>query len=93
MTDHPSTFQGPDGHSDGINWDDRASLHRTDDGKGLLDGAKALRRGTFADLIRHMMLMPSETRQEYCIQKTGDRRFSAGEVEALAARPDFPRGE
>ena len=45
MTDHPSTFKGDDNHRHGIEWDDRASLHRVDDGDGVLDAAKGLRSG------------------------------------------------
>ena len=71
MTDHPSTFKGDDNHAHGIQWDDRASLHRVDDGDGVLDAAKGLRSGTFAELIRHMMLMPEDERAQYCIEKAG----------------------
>ena len=60
MTDHPSTFNAEDTYRPGIQWDDRASLHRVDDGGGLLDKSKGLRDGTFADLVRHMMLLPCD---------------------------------
>ncbi len=91
MTDHPSTFKGDDAHRAGIQWDDRASLHRADDGDGVLYGTKGLRDGTFADLIRHMMLLPVDDRAKYYIEKAGDREYHAPEVAALAARDDFPR--
>ena len=91
MTDHPSTFKADDCHRPGIQWDDRASLHRTGDGDGLFDAAKGLRSGTFADLVKHMMLMPVEERSQYYIEKHGDREFHAEEVAALAEREDFPR--
>ncbi len=91
MTDHPSTFKGDTAHSEGIEWDDRASLHRTGDGDGVLDAAKGLRSGTFAELIRHMMLMPAEERADYYIEKAGDREYRADEVTSLAQRADFPR--
>ena len=90
MTDHPSTFKGGDNHAHGIQWDDRASLHRVDDGDGVLDAAKGLRSGTFAELIRHMMLMPEDERAQYCIEKAGDREYHAAEVAGLSQRPDFP---
>lgn len=93
MTDHPSTFNAEDTYRPGIQWDDRASLHRTDDGGGLLDKSKGLRDGTFADLVRHMMLLPEEERGKYYIDKAGDRKFSASEVTALADHPDFPRAD
>ena len=90
MTDHPSTFQADTDESTGIQWDDRASLHRTDDGGGVLDKGKGLRSGTFAELIAHMMLLPEEERGQYYIDKAGDRKYSAEEVAGLAGHPDFP---
>ena len=90
MTDHPSTFNAEDTYRPGIQWDDRASLHRVDDGGGLLDKSKGLRDGTFADLVRHMMLLPEDERAAYCIEKAGDREYHAAEVAQLAALPDFP---
>ncbi|MEX0342826.1 MAG: hypothetical protein AB3N06_09570 [Erythrobacter sp.] len=91
MTDHPSTYRGEDTHSGEIDWDDRASLHRKHDGDGLLDSAKGLRSGTFADLVRHMMLMPEHERADYYIEKAGDREYHADEVAGLSQRDDFPR--
>ena len=90
MTDHPSSFRAEGSHRNGIQWDDRASLHRIDDGDGVLSGAKGLRRGTFAELIRHLMALPPESRTDYCIEKSGDRAYQAREIEELARRPDFP---
>ena len=91
MSDHPSTFDGDTSEHKGFAWDDRASLHRKDDGGGVLDSAKGLRSGTFADIVRHMMLLPAEERSAYYIEKAGDREYHADEVAALAGRPDFPR--
>ena len=90
MTDHPSTFHADDCHRAGIQWDDRAELHREGDGDGVLDGAKGLRTGTFAELIRHMMLMPEGDRSQYYIEKLGDREFHHEEIVELSARSDFP---
>ncbi|QZD95302.1 hypothetical protein [Qipengyuania gelatinilytica] len=91
MTDHPSTYRGEDCHRPGIQWDDRAELHRVGDGDGVLDGAKGLRSGTFADLVKHMMLMPEHERKDYYIEKLGDREYRADEVTTLSKRDDFPR--
>lgn len=91
MTDHPSTFKGPEAHRSGIEWDDRASLHRVGQGDGVLEGAQALKSGTFADLVKHMMLMPEQERSDYYIEKLGDREYHAPEVEELSKRDDFPR--
>lgn len=90
MTDHPSTYRGHHEHKGGIDWDDRASLHRMNDGDGVLDGAKGLRTGTFAELVRHMMMMSEDERAQYYIEKAGDREYHAPEISALATRDDFP---
>ena len=91
MTDHPSTYKGDNSHRDGIQWDDRASLHRTGDGDGVLDGAKGLRTASFAELIEHVMLLSEDERGSYYIEKLGDREYHAEEIANLARRPDFPR--
>ncbi|GMN14413.1 hypothetical protein [Altererythrobacter sp. MTPC7] len=93
MSDHPSTYEGFPTGTGSINWEDRAALHRKNDGDGLLDGSKSLRNGTFADMIRHMMLLPEEERRDYVIEKSGDREFTAEEATALARHPDFPRAD
>ncbi len=90
MTDHPSTFNAaPTGNAD-IDWDDAATLHRRDDGDGVLDGLKALNRGTLAEMVRLYCNLPAADRSNYVIQKAGDRRLEPGEILALADREDFP---
>ncbi|QFT78058.1 hypothetical protein [Erythrobacter sp. THAF29] len=93
MSDHPSTFKGTPLETGKHAWDDRAALHRADDGDGVLDGMKALRRGTFAEMIRHIALLPEEERGKYVIEKAGDREYSAEEAVALSQRDDFPLAE
>ena len=89
MSDHPTTYNaGPS--QNGIAWDDRAEIHRKDDGQGLLDGAKGLYHGTFAEMVKLMMEMTPEERRHHVIQKLGDRMYNVGEIEALAASSDFP---
>ncbi|MBI1401823.1 MAG: hypothetical protein GC147_01235 [Porphyrobacter sp.] len=90
MTDHPPTSGGLTNQSGSHAWDDRAAIHAKDDGGGLLDGGKALTRGTFAEMIRHLVALPEAERRGYVIEKAGDRRYSAQEAMALASRPDFP---
>lgn len=90
MADHPSTFEGTPVKSGETAWNDRASLHSADDGSGVLDGANALRRGTFAEMIRHIALLPEEKRDHYVIEKAGDRKYSAAEAIALSESEDFP---
>ncbi|QUL38571.1 hypothetical protein [Erythrobacter sp. JK5] len=89
MTDHPSTFRGGLDRDGGIDWDDRASLHRSDSA-GMAESAGALRRGSFSEMIRHLARLPEQEREKYVIEKAGDRRYSAAEAAALALRDDFP---
>lgn len=93
MTDHPSTFHADPENVGRIDWDDRASLRRKDDGGGVLHGSKSLRQGTLAELVRHVHMLPEEERGQYEIQKAGDSRLDTAEIEALAARDDFPPPE
>lgn len=90
MTDHPSTFHGESTHDGTIEWNDSASVHRKDDGQGLLDGMKGLHRGTFAEMVALVANMPEDERGDFVIQKAGDHAFGAAEIMRLAARPDFP---
>ena len=90
MSDHPSTYKGDPENTGAFAWDDRAELHRADDGDGLFDGAKTLKSGTFAEIVRHVMLLPEAEREKYVVKKAGDRIYSAEEVKGLAQRPDYP---
>lgn len=91
MSDHPSTFRGDSEHTGTIAWDDRATLHAVGDNNTVLDGAKGLRSGTFAELIRHLMMLPEAERAAYYIEKAGDREYRGAEIAQLAARSDFPQ--
>ena len=91
MSDHPSTFRGDPLNTGPTDWDDRAALHRADDGDGVFDGGKSLKNGSFAEIIRHVMLLPGEERSKYVVEKAGDRAYHADEVAALYEREDFPR--
>lgn len=90
MSDHPSTYKGRTLQTGEQAWQDRAALHRKDDGDGVFDGMKALRRGTFAEMIRHVAALPQDERGKYVIEKAGDREYSAEEAIALSEREDFP---
>jgi len=90
MTDHPSTFQGESGASDGIDWDDHATVHSVSDGQGVLDPLKSLHRGTLAEMVALVSRMPAEERAGLAIQKAGDHLLGPAEIMALAARDDFP---
>ncbi|WP_427967439.1 hypothetical protein [Altererythrobacter sp.] len=90
MSDHPSTFSGKDMSSGKIEWGDGASLHLANDGAGVFDAAKALRRATLGELVRYVMMLPDAERRRYTIQKSGDHRLCYSEIAALAARDDYP---
>ena len=88
---NPSTFKAEPSGGAGPGWDDAASLHRSNDGGGLLSDLKAVRHGTLAELIRYVAHLPEAERTQYVIEKTGDHRLGIGEILALSRRPDFPR--
>ena len=91
MSDTPGTTQGNAGGASGFGWDDSAELHKCADGGGLFHRFKTIRRGTFAELIDFIMELPEEVREDYAIQKGGDRLFKIGDIRSLFRRPDFPR--
>jgi hypothetical protein len=72
------------------NWEAYCTLHRADDGGGLLDATKSIRHGSLAELVRHVMLLPENSRSDLVIEKAGDHRLTYGEIAALARRADFP---
>lgn len=88
---HPSTFRAVRTNPEGIAWDDHASVHKKDDGGGVLDSMKGLYRGSLAEMVALVSHMPENERDGYVIQKAGDHRLGAGEIMALAQREDFPR--
>lgn len=93
MSDHPSTYKGRTLETGEHAWEDRAALHAKNDGDGVFDAMKALRRGTFAEMIRHVVALPESERGKYVIEKAGDREYSAEEAIALSKREDFPSGD
>ena len=56
----------------------------------MLDGAKGLYHGTFAEMVKLMMAMTPGERSHHVIQKLGDRMYDVGEIEALASASDYP---
>lgn len=90
MADHPSTFRGESTHVAGGEWNDRASIHKADEESSLFNGANRLRSGTLAEMVAHIMAYPPERRDAFVIEKAGDHRLGRAEIEALAARDDFP---
>lgn len=92
MTDHPTTFRAEPADLDDPDWDDRATLYKIDEGKGLLGGFDGLRRGTLAELVRFVQSLPEDDRREYAIQESGDKRYGPAEIAVLAGHADFPSG-
>ena len=93
MSKTPPTFGTDPALHSGISWTDSATLHRKDDGGGVLYELKVVRRGSLASLVRHFMRLPAGDRRQYVIEIPGDHRLDYAEVEALAAHPDFPKEE
>ena len=87
---NPSTFRAEPNANAGPGWDDHASLHRSNDGGGLLSDLKAVRHGTLAELVRFVVSLPESERQHYAIEKAGDHCLRIGEILALSRRADFP---
>lgn len=90
MTDHPSTFKAQDTYRKGVQWDDHAEIHDAKDGRGIFDAGKGLASGTLAQMVARIMAYPPEKRAQFVIQKAGDHRLTHAEIEALAARDDYP---
>jgi len=90
VSQHPTTFAGEAPHDEGAGWDDCATLHRREDGGGLLHGFKVLRKGTLAELVRFVATLPEAERSHYMIEKAGDRQYQWREIMGLIKRPDFP---
>jgi len=90
MADHPTTFHAEPAEPERIEWEDRASIHRKDDGDGLLDAMKGLHRGTLAEMVAMIRYMPAEERGDFVIEKAGDHQLGIDEIMALAERDDFP---
>lgn len=94
MSEHPSTFQAEPLDPNATDWEDHAALHRREEGEksDMLRGLDVIREGTFAEMIRFVLMLPEDDRTGLVIQKSGDRMFTLGEIEALARRDDFPKG-
>ena len=89
MSHSPATFGGEAARGPGVDWDDAATLHRADDA-GVLSALSAIRKGTLADLVRHVALLAEGERGGYVIERLGDHRLELEEILDLYARPDFP---
>ncbi len=90
MANSPTTFRGEPAGPDGPDWDHAASLHRADDGGGVLGDFKAIRHGTVAELVGLVMALPEADRSRYAVIKEGARQLTHKEIAELAAREDFP---
>lgn len=92
MSHHPTTFAAEaSGDAPGvIHWDDSATLHRREDGGGLLHGFKSIRTCTFGELVRYVAALPESERSHYMIEKAGDRQYLPHEIMKLARRSDLP---
>lgn len=87
---NPTTFQGESGGTGAIDWNDSSDLLKKGD-TGVGFQFKAIRRGSFAELIRFVLNLPESEQDDYVIQKSGDRQFGIADIRTLAASPDFPK--
>lgn len=71
-------------------WDRYATLHKVEDGGGVLERAKSLRSGSLAELVAFVAKLPEAEARHYFIVKEGERRIDAAEILDLARRDDFP---
>ncbi len=92
MSENPTTTQAEPtwDTSASAGWSDSAELHKCEDGGGVFNRLKTIRRGTLAELIAFVMDMPDDQQDDYAIQKDGDHRLSIGEIRQLSRRDDFP---
>ena len=90
MTDHPTTSRGEPAGRGGIGWGGPPSVHRADDGGGVLHRMKEIHRGTLAQMVAMMRNMPEPQRRNFVIQKSGDHRIGPDGIMGLAERPHFP---
>ncbi|MFM6930625.1 MAG: hypothetical protein ACKOUT_00095 [Novosphingobium sp.] len=89
MSNTPPTFGTDPALHGGIGWNDIGSLHRSADGGVLLE-VSAIRRGSLAELVKFVTLLPAAEQADLVIDKPGDHRFTHAEIMKLAARDDFP---
>lgn len=92
MSHSPSTFGGEAARGPGVDWDDRAALHRAGDA-GVLSSLSTVRQGTLADLVRYVALLAEGERDAYVIERAGDHRLGTEEIMELYARADFPHAK
>lgn len=90
MNDHPATLGSAESEARSIAWNDHATLHKKDEGEGVLAGFKVLRQGSIAELVAFVSRLPETDRAGYVILKTGERRLDLAEIMALSRRADFP---
>ncbi len=74
-----------------IQWDTPAKLlERDDDGSDMYFSFKTLTSGTLAELVAHVMALPSDQRDRLVIDAVGVGSLNIHDVGELAARADFP---
>lgn len=74
-----------------VKWDaDAKLLEREDGGSDLYYGFKTLRSGSLAELVAHVMNLPSDQRERLVIDAVGVGSMNIHDVGLLAERDDFP---
>ena len=76
-----------------IDWTARAEAHHRDDGgSDMFYDFKQLRTGPLAEVVRWVRDLPRDERARVIVDAAGLGSLNIHEVNALAARPDFPPG-
>ena len=76
---------------DEMNWNAAAELHERDDaGSDMFVEFKTLKTGPLAELIAHVMTLPSDQKARLVIDASGVGSLNIHDITALAKRADFP---
>ncbi|MFM6931175.1 MAG: hypothetical protein ACKOUT_02895 [Novosphingobium sp.] len=89
MSNSPPTFGTDPNLHQGTGWDDIVSLHRVGE-CGVLYDISAIRRGSLAELVKFVSLLPEEEQADLVIIKPGDHQLAPAEIARLFSRADFP---
>ncbi|KKC26317.1 hypothetical protein [Sphingomonas sp. SRS2] len=74
-----------------INWDAPAQLHeRSDGGSDMFYDFKTLKSGPLAELVAHVMALPTAERERVVIDAAGIGSINVQDIAGLAERSDFP---
>jgi hypothetical protein len=74
-----------------LQWDAAAQLlEREDSGSDMFYGFRTLKSGSLADLVAHVMALPTDQRERVVIDAVGVGSLNIHDIGQLAERDDFP---